>query len=117
MRYLMVLFLVFPATPGASQSLQDGIISTSFDLAKVPAQALPTRKEPIIVPQFTERYDPDGVKLRQRGIIVGKDIGRNVVVGLGFMDRTSRKSSFSPNLSEESPRRSGKASILVRYKF
>ena len=117
MRYPMVLLLLLPATPGASQSLEEGIISTSFDLAQVPAQARPTRKEPIIVPQFTERYEPDGIKVRQRGIIVGKDIGRNVIVGLGFVDRKSRKSSFSPNLSEEGPRRSGKASILVRYRF
>lgn len=117
MRYAMVLFLLFPAAPGASRSLDEGIISTSFDLAHVPAQPRLTHKEPIIVPQFTERYEPDGVKVRQRGIIVGKDIGRNVTVGLGLVDRKSRKSTLSPFASDEGQRKSGKASMLVRYKF
>ena len=117
MRYAMVLFLLFSAAPGARQSLYEGIISTSFDLAQFPAQPRLTHKEPIIVPQLTERYEPDGVKVRQSGIIVGKDIGRNVTVGLGLLDRKQRKSSFSPTVSEEGIRRSGKASVLVRYKF
>lgn len=104
------------AAPGVSQPLHYSIVATPYDLARVPAQTPLTQNEPIIVPQFVERFEADGVKVRQRGILVGKDFGRNLTVGIGLVDRKSRKSSFAPSL-EEGPRRSGKASMLIRYKF
>ena len=117
MRCLVVLLLLLPGTPAVSQPADEEIVATPFDLASFPVPPLLAPKEPIVVPQFRERYERDGTKVRQRGILVGKDIGRNMTVGLGFADRKPRKSALSPVLSEEGQRRSGKASMLFRYKF
>ena len=116
MRRIMLLPSLFLAAPGASQTPGENIVATPFDLARAPSQTPLTQSEPIIVTQFVERFEPDGAKVRQRGILVGKDIGRNMTVGIGLVDRRTRKSGLAPGL-DESPRRSGKASMLLRYKF
>jgi len=113
-----MLLLLFVATPSMSQSLDVSVIPTPYDLGRLSAQPQLTHKEPIIVPQLMEHFEPDGAKVRQRGIIVGKDIAPNVTIGFGIADRKPRRSSFYPNLQpDDSSRRSGKASMLLRLKF
>ena len=114
----IMLLLLFLANPCMAQSLDVGVIPTPYDLGRLSAQPLLTHNEPIIVPQLMERFEPDGAKVRQRGIIVGMDPAPNVTVGLGFVDRKPRRSSFSPSYqSDDRPRRTGKASMLLIFKF
>ena len=116
-REIMLLSL-FLATPSMSQSLDVTVIPTPHDLGRQSAQPQLTHKEPIIAPQLMERFEPDRVRVRQRGIIFGKDINPNVTVGFGFGDRKPRKSSFYPGHQPgDSARRSGKASMLLILKF
>jgi len=112
-----MLLLLFLATPSMSQSLDVSVIPTPYDLGRLSAQPQLTHKEPIIVPQLVERFEPDGARVRHRGIIVGKDIAPNMTVGLGFVDRKSRRSSLYPNQPDDSSRRSAKASMLLILKF
>jgi hypothetical protein len=114
----IMLLSLFLATPSMSQSLDVSVIPTPYDLGRVPAQPQLTHKEPIIIPQLVERFELDGVRVRQRGIIVGKDIAPAVTVGLGFVDRKPRRSGFYPDgQPDSSSRRSGKASMLLILKF
>lgn len=113
---VMLSPFLFLAAPSLSQTAGDTIVATPFDLAQAPTQTQLTRSEPIIAPQFVERFEPDGAKVWQRGIIVAKDIAPSVTVGLGFVDRKSRKSGVSPHLSD-GPRGTGKASLLLKYRF
>lgn len=114
----IILLSLFLATPSMSQSLDVSVIPTPYDLGQLSVQPQLTLKEPIIAPQLVERFEPDGARVRQRGIIVGKDIATNVTVGFGFVDRKTRKSSLSPNHQPDGrSRRSGKASVLVILKF
>ena len=70
------------------------------------------------MPQVGDRFEPNGIGVRQRGIIVGTDIGRNVTVGLGFVNRKPRRSGYFPDTpADESSRRSGKVSMLLKLKF
>ena len=113
-----MLLLLFLATPSMSQSLDVSVIPTPFDLGQLSAQPLLTHKEPIIIPQLVVHFEPDGVRVRQRGIIVGKDIAPNVTIGVGIVDRKPRKSGFYPNLQpDDSTRRSSKASMLLKLRF
>ena len=113
-----MLLLLFLAGPGISQALDVSVIPTPYDLGRLSAQPQLTHKEPIIVPQLMEHFEPDGARVRQRGIIVGKDIAPNVTIGLGIADRKPRRSSYYPNLQpDDGSRRSGKASLLLRLKF
>jgi len=114
----IMLLLLFLATPSMSQSLDVSVIPTPYDLGRLSTQPQLTHKEPIIVPQLMERFEPDGARVRQRGIIVGKDINPNVTVGFGFVDRKPRRSSFYPSHQlDDSSRRSGKASMRLILKF
>ena len=114
----MILLLLFLATPNMSQSPDVSVIPTPYDLGRLSAWPQLTHKEPIIVPQLMEQFEPDGARVRQRGIIVGKDIAPNVTIGFGIADRKPRRSGFYPNLQpDDGPRRSGKASMLLRLKF
>jgi hypothetical protein len=126
-RSLGIMLLIFVATPSMAQSLDVSVIPTPYDLGQLTAQPqmthkdtiiVPQLKDTIIVPQLVERFEPDGARMRQRGIIVGKEIAPNMKVGLGFADRKPRKSSLSPNHQPDgNSRRSGKASILLILKF
>jgi hypothetical protein len=112
-----MLLLLFLAGPGISQALDVSVIPTPYDLGRPSAQPQLTHKKPFIVPQLVEHFEPGGARVRQRGIIVGKDIAPNVTVGFGVVDRT-RRSRFYPHLQpDDSSRRSAKASMLLRFKF
>lgn len=111
-----IIFLaLFLATPSMSQSLEVSVIPTPFDLGQL-SLPQPTRREPIMVPHLVERFELDGARVRQRGIVVGNDIAPNVTVGVGFVDRKDRKSGFYPN-ADGNTRRSGKASAILVLKF
>ena len=110
-----LLSLLFLATPSMSQSLDVSVIPTPFDLERL-SLPQPTHREPVIVPQRVERFEPDGARVAQRGIIVGKDVAPNVTLGLGFVERKDRRSGLYPNADGNS-RRSGKASALIILKF
>ena len=112
-----MLLLLLLATPAQSQSLDGGVIPTDYDLARLPAQPQLTHKEPIIVPQLMDRFEPNGARVRQRGIIIGKNLTKNVTVGIGLVDRKPRKSGYVPGLTDDGQRRSGKASVLMKLKF
>ena len=113
----IMLLSLFLATPSMAQSLDVNVIPTPYDLGRLSAQPQLTHKEPIIVPQLVERFEPDGVRVRQRGIIVGI-IAPTMTVGLGFVDRKARRSSFYPNRQpDDGSRRFGKASMLLILKF
>ena len=98
-----------------SQSLDAGVVPTPFDLGQL-ALHQSTRREPIIVPQLMERFEPDGARVQQRGISVGNEIAPNVTVGVGFVDRKDRRPGFYPN-ADGNTRRAGKASAILVLKF
>ena len=106
------------ATPARSQVTDSTLIPTDFALTPLTAQPQLTQNEPIIVPQLTERFEPNGVRVRQRGIIVSKDITRNVMVGVGLVDRKRQRSGYLGDTQfDDGPRRSGKVSALLKLKF
>lgn len=111
----IILLVLFLATPSMSQSLDLSVIPNPFDLGQL-SLPQPTRIEPIMVPQLVDRFELDGARVRQRGIVVGNDIAPNVTVGVGFVDRKDRRSGFYPNADGNS-RRSGKASAILVLKF
>ena len=114
----ILLLCLLVAAPAKSQVTNVGLIPTDYVLTPLTAQPQLTQKEPIVVPQLTERFEPNGVRVRQRGIIVGKDISRNVMVGLGLVDRKRQRSGYlAGTQSDEGPRRSGKVSALLKLKF
>jgi hypothetical protein len=111
----LISLLLFVATPGIAQSLR--LVPSDFDLGRLSVQPRPSPKEPIIVPQFVERFEPDGVRVRQRGILIGQQIAPNVTVGLGFVERKNRRSGFYPTQPDGNARRSGKASTVLIVRF
>jgi len=55
----IMLLLLFLATPSMSQSLHVSVIPTPYDLGRLSAQPQLTHKEPVIVPQLMERFEPE----------------------------------------------------------
>ena len=116
-RAVALLVLVLP-TAGWAQPADPGLSATPFDVARLSAEPRAAREDPVIALRVIERTEPSGSKTRQRGILLGEDIGPNVSVGLGLFSIKPRKSSLAPDPQiEPSARASKKASVRLTVRF
>ena len=88
------------------------------NLTLVPRDAPPpVSKRGLQIP-ITDYVDDKGTLQRRRGIIFGKEVGPNALIGLGVFDRAPRVRSFVPEPEQNNaPRKSRGVAVGIKLGF
>lgn len=74
--------------------------------------------DPGLAFRVTDALQPDGTRKKSRGVIVGREVAEDVVVGLGVFEMTPKKQNQAgPSRFDGPTRRSRKAAVGMTFKF